>query len=98
MIAVNRPARIQACQLDLALFMWRTTLDHARGLVGIEERANLSHQLPIVLFHKAMDAAAPSDDVTNLAFGDRLGPYEIERLVGRGGMGIVYRARDTRLD
>jgi serine/threonine-protein kinase len=30
--------------------------------------------------------------------GTRLGPYEIESLLGVGGMGEVYRARDTRLD
>jgi serine/threonine protein kinase/Tol biopolymer transport system component len=30
--------------------------------------------------------------------GDRLGVYEIEALVGTGGMGEVYKARDTRLD
>src|SRR5664279_5708845 len=32
-----------------------------------------------------------------LAKGSRLGPYEIDCLVGLGGMGEVYRARDTRL-
>jgi Tol biopolymer transport system component len=29
--------------------------------------------------------------------GTRLGPYEIETLIGAGGMGQVYRARDARL-
>ena len=33
-----------------------------------------------------------------LTTGTRLGPYEIEASAGSGGMGEVYRARDTRLD
>jgi serine/threonine protein kinase len=33
-----------------------------------------------------------------LASGARLGPYEIVSPIGAGGMGEVYRARDTRLD
>ncbi|EON34000.1 Serine protein kinase /threonine protein kinase [Gordonia terrae C-6] len=34
----------------------------------------------------------------SLRAGDRLGPYLIEGLIGRGGMGEVYRATDTRKD
>ena len=41
----------------------------------------------------AVPAAAP-----HLMPGRRLGPYEIVETIGVGGMGEVYRARDTRLD
>ena len=33
-----------------------------------------------------------------LTSGTRLGPYEVLAPIGTGGMGEVYKARDTRLD
>jgi serine/threonine protein kinase len=32
-----------------------------------------------------------------LTSGTKLGPYEIQSLIGAGGMGEVYRAHDSRL-
>ncbi len=33
----------------------------------------------------------------SLTSGTRLGAYEVIGLIGRGGMGEVYRTRDTKL-
>ena len=33
-----------------------------------------------------------------LTVGSRLGPYSVTALIGEGGMGQVYQARDTKLN
>jgi eukaryotic-like serine/threonine-protein kinase len=42
------------------------------------------------------DASSPASGI--LAPGTRIGVFEVESFAGAGGMGEVYRARDTRLD
>ncbi len=41
---------------------------------------------------------SPESPKMSLAAGTRLGPYQVLSLIGTGGMGEVYKAKDTRLD
>ncbi len=43
------------------------------------------------------DSSADRTEVLEHGAGSLIGPYEIVRLVGAGGMGVVYEAKDTRL-
>jgi Tol biopolymer transport system component len=45
-----------------------------------------------------MEIESYNSEPMALSPGTKLGPYEIQSALGAGGMGEVYRARDTRLD
>jgi serine/threonine protein kinase len=62
-------------------------LAYAGGAQTFMDAPALTHVVPALI---------PPDPTTSLV-AQRLGPYEIGALIGSGGMGDVYRARDTKL-
>jgi eukaryotic-like serine/threonine-protein kinase len=73
-----------------------STIINSKSPTGADDSAN-SHV--IVQAERAerlrLDFLSPSDDVTKLG---RLGPYEITKVIGRGGMGIVLKGFDPALN
>jgi serine/threonine-protein kinase len=63
----------------------------------LEEPALEAAALELGARSASVGGKGPSDG-SPLPAGERLGPYRIESLIGTGGMGEVYQARDTRLD
>src|SRR5689334_8393407 len=86
----ERPAFLrEACAEDAAL------REEVESLLRYEAPGTGFLARPAIAELAAAVAATPRADA-DLA-GRRLGVYQIDALIGAGGMGEVYRARDTRL-
>ena len=66
------------------------------SLLALEKAAEAFMEAPA--FRKQMASLAEGwDELSTALAGRTLGRYQVQEKIGAGGMGIVYRARDTRL-
>jgi eukaryotic-like serine/threonine-protein kinase len=91
--AVERPAAERPSFLDAACAGDGELRAEVERMLACESQAGGFLDSPAV----AVAARALAGDRSGLSPGSRLGPYEIVSLAGVGGMGEVWKARDTRL-
>jgi eukaryotic-like serine/threonine-protein kinase len=69
----------------------------ARSLLTLEKQAKDFLETPAIEVAARVAGRGPSIAPMPLSAGDKLGHYEVVSLLGEGGMGEVYRVRDTKL-
>jgi hypothetical protein len=62
---------------------------------GVASETLATGTLPAAPGSKGAGGSRPAISVDS---GTQLGPYRIDTIIGKGGMGVVYRAVDTRLN
>jgi serine/threonine protein kinase len=96
------PERWQEAKKLLAGALERTPTERPSYLDQACTDASMRRELESLIdAHEQGDTSfmeQPAIDRSAVKAGSRLGPYEILSHIGAGGMGEVYRAKDTRLD
>ena len=91
--ALSRPPAGRAAFLDASCEGDAALRDEVESLLRAHDRSGEFLERPAA----DIGPALIEDDVEPLAAGQQLGPYLIKEQIGRGGMGVVYLAEDTRL-
>jgi len=90
------PAAVSPCPDENVLLRVALGAGDEAELAAVEPHLDTCDSCRRVLAAAASDQALPSRPAV-VAVGTRVGRYEVEGLVGVGGMGVVYAAKDPSL-